>query len=622
MMDLRNRFIITVITIGLALVYIWPNVATRELQIFYIPGISEEQSQQTFEGLKNRINQKYQGEYELSKATIGEEQVISLTGRFIQTALINEVGLFRGIDAERTSLKPLWMEESLKARPFKLGLDLQGGMNLVLQADFEALRQQLEKQFPPEKFAEVEKQIAEAKDEETKADLEGQLNQMKDALNFTEQRMRLDTEGALEIIRSRIDSTGVSEPLIRLQGYDRIEISLPGVSSPQQAKKVISSTARVAYQLAEPSGPNGEAGGYSKLANESFEEFVALESDLQKRAFIQNLEKQIKLPSDFGIYTYYSKLRNEDNQMVLMPSYFMVLQNEVSLSGESMSRSVYANFDSEAMQHTVEFELTSEGRDKFAQITRENTGRQLAILIDGKIRSAPSINEPITGGRARISGSFSQQEAKDLALIIKEGALPVPINIVEERTIGPSLGKQSIELGVKAIAIGTVLVILFMLGYYLLAGLLANIALALNLLFLAGIFALMDFTITLPGLAGIVLTLGMAVDANVIIFERIKEELAAGKKIKVAVANGFERATYTILDANITTMIAAIVLSSKLGAGPIKGFGVTLFAGILTSLYATLYVSKSLVYYLVFNLNLEKFPIQLFSSKSKQVEAA
>ena len=161
-----------------------------------------------------------------------------------------------------------------------------------------------------------------------------------------------------------------------------------------------------------------------------------------------------------------------------------------------------------------------------------------------------------------------------------------------------------------------------MLSYYLLAGVLANIALALNLFFLAGIFALMDFTITLPGLAGIVLTLGMAVDANVIIFERIKEELAAGKKIKVAVANGFERATYTILDANITTMIAAIVLSSKLGAGPIKGFGVTLFAGILTSLYSTLYVSKSLVYFLVFNLNLEKFPIQLFSSKSKRMEAA
>jgi preprotein translocase subunit SecD len=621
-MYLRNRFIITTITIILALIYIWPNIAQRDLQIFYVPNFSAEQSKKTFEGLKKRINEKYPNEYHLLQAEINDEQIILLKGRFIQTALINEIGLFRGIDAERTSLKTLWMEESLKARPFKLGLDLQGGMNLVLQADFEALRQQLEKQFPPEKFAEIEKQLSEAKDEETKANLEGQLNQMKDALNFTEQRMRLDTEGALEIIRSRIDSTGVSEPLIRLQGYDRIEINLPGVSSPQQAKKVVSSTARVAYQLAEPSGPNGEAGEYSKLANQSFDQFVSLGSDLQKRAFIRNLEQELKLPSSFGIYTYYSKLRNEDNQLALLPSYFMVLKNEVSLSGESMSRSVYANFDSEAMQHTVEFELTSEGREKFAQITRENTGKQLAILIDGKIRSAPSINEPITGGRARISGSFSQQEAKDLALIIKEGALPVPINIVEERTIGPSLGKQSIELGVKAIVIGMVLVILFMLSYYLLAGVLANIALALNLFFLAGIFALMDFTITLPGLAGIVLTLGMAVDANVIIFERIKEELAAGKKIKVAVANGFERATYTILDANITTMIAAIVLSSKLGAGPIKGFGVTLFAGILTSLYSTLYVSKSLVYFLVFNLNLEKFPIQLFSSKSKRMEAA
>lgn len=620
-MNLKNRFFITIFTIIIAIIYIWPNFAHRELQIFFAPSLAAEQKEQVFESLKSRINDKYGADYLVKQATFAEETGLTLEGRFIQTALINEVGLFPGIDSERTSLKPLWMEESLKARPFKLGLDLQGGMNLVLQADFEALKKQLEKQFPPEKFEELKAQIEKESDEVKKADLEAQLAQMEDALSFTEQRKKLDTEGALEIIRSRIDSTGVSEPLIRLQGIDRIEISLPGVSSPQQAKKVVSSTARVAYQLAEPSGPGGASGPFSMLANQQFDAYAELNSDLQRDDFIRRLEREIKLPTALGIYPYYSKIRNEDNQAVLVPTYFMVLENEVSLSGESMSRSVYANFDSEALQHTVEFELTNEGRKKFADITRANTGRQLAILIDGRIRSAPSINEPITGGRARISGSFSQQEAKDLALIIKEGALPVPINIVEERTIGPSLGKQSIEQGVDAILFGMVLVVIFMLGYYLLAGVLANIALILNLLFLAGIFALMDFTITLPGLAGIVLTLGMAVDANVIIFERIKEELAAGKKIKVAVANGFERATYTILDANITTMIAAIVLSSKLGAGPIKGFGVTLFAGILTSLYSTLYVSKSLVYFIVYNLNLEKFPISLWPKGSKTAEA-
>lgn len=595
---------------------VYPNFAKREIEVYFLEELSYDEQKQRGEELKNYLEKNYPGRYQVNwqeKERFtgeGKEFLLIIEGSFIQTAFLNELARQKGVDVSRLALKPLWVEKHLKARPFKLGLDLQGGMNLVLEGDFQKLREELEKQYPPEEVQKWKDELAKETDSEKKKELEAKIQQAESALDFSDERKRLDTEGALEIIRARIDKTGVSEPLLRLQGSDKIEISLPGVASPEQAKKIISSTARVEYRLAEPA-TGSQWGPYTELANKRFEEYKNLKTDFQREEFIKRLEKEIKLPKEYGIFVYMERRDVAENRSRagLEPRYFMVLERQVALSGDMMSRNVYATFDPETLQNTVEFELTARGREVFAEVTTKNRGRLLAILIDGIIRSAPRINEPITGGRARITGSFTPEEAKDLALIIREGALPVPMKIVEERSIGPTLGSESIKLGFRAILVGFFLVVLYMAFYYHTAGIIANLALLLNLLFMAGIFSLMDFTITLPGLAGVVLTLGMAVDANVIIYERLREELSRGHSLKKAVDAAFERATMTIIDSNLTTLISAVILSSKLGVGPIKGFGVTLFVGIVTTLFTALYVTKTLFYWLVYDVNVRKISL-------------
>ncbi|MDW8305701.1 MAG: protein translocase subunit SecD [Leptospiraceae bacterium] len=601
---------------GVSLVFVWPNFATRHIEVYFLEELSQQEQEKKAQALIAYLAEHYPGRFQTElrqkarQSGEGQEIVLSIWGNFIQTAFLNELARQGGVDQARLSLEPLWVERHLKVRPFKLGLDLQGGMNLVLEADFEKLKEQLEKQYPPDDIKKWEEELTKEQNPEKKKELEAKLEEARRALDFSDERKRLDTEGALEIIRARIDRTGVSEPLIRLQGSDKIEIALPGVASPEQAKKIISSTARVEYRLAEPS-QGGELGPYTQAANLRFEEYKQLKTDYQRQEFIKKLEKEIKLPKEYGIYVYMERRDSPENvsRAGLEMRYFMVLENEVALSGDMMSRNVYATFDPESLQNTVEFELTNEGRKRFAEITSKNRGRLLAILIDGVVRSAPRINEPITGGRARITGSFTPQEAKDLALIIREGALPVPMKIVEERSIGPTLGKEAIDTGFKAIIFGFTLVVAYMALYYHLAGIIANVALLLNLLFMAAIFSLMDFTITLPGLAGVVLTLGMAVDANVIIYERLREELARGHSLKKAVDASFERATKTILDSNLTTLISAVILSSKLGVGPIKGFGVTLFVGIITTLFTSLFVTKTVFFWLTYSLNVKSIAV-------------
>jgi preprotein translocase subunit SecD len=239
--------------------------------------------------------------------------------------------------------------------------------------------------------------------------------------------------------------------------------------------------------------------------------------------------------------------------------------------------------------------LNSRGKRLFARLTRENVGRALAIVLDDTIFSAPVIQEPIPGGEARITGSFTPEEAHDLAIVLREGALPAPVSIIENRTVGPSLGHDSITQGIRSILLGGALVVLFMLVYYRLAGLVADIALGLNLLIIMGFLALPNLgaTLTLPGIAGIILTVGMAVDANVLIFERVREELRLGKSVRAAVDAGFQKALMTILDANVTTLIAAVVLF-QFGSGPVKGFAVTLAIGLVASMFTAIFVSRTI----------------------------
>ncbi len=604
-MNIKTRLFFIVVVVIFFTLLVWPNISQREVNVYFLPTLTQEESQDASKNLQEYLQRNYSGRYtwEAGNDQKTGEKMVRILGPFIQAAFLNEMGQRKGVDPERVLLQQLWVERTLKAKPFKLGLDLQGGMNLVLEGDFETMKEALQAKFPAE-YMEKLKQERDSAKEEKRKELDFKIKQIETSLDFSDERKKNDMAGAMEIIRSRIDSTGVSEPLIRLQGNDKIEISLPGVASPQQAKKIISSTAKVEYHLSEP-----DPMPFTRRANEHVAGYKDMESDAQRRMHLKEVAEKISLPQEYGIYVYWEKRKNEDGVVKLAPTRFMVLENEISLSGDDISSNVYANFYPEQMQHVIEFTLTDEGRTKFAEITTKNTGRQLAVVIDEKVRSAPNIREPITGGSAQISGSFTQQEAQDIALIMKEGALPVPIKIAEERSVGPTLGQESIEKGVFAVLLGFLSVAGFMILYYHGAGVVADIALFLNLLFIAGIFALMDFTITLPGLAGIVLTLGMAVDANVIIFERIREELRRGKPLKVALETGFDRATWTVLDSNLTTMIAAVVLASRLGAGPIKGFGVTLFVGIITSLFTSLYITKAILYGIVYGLNLKKFSI-------------
>lgn len=401
-----------------------------------------------------------------------------------------------------------------------LGLDLKGGMHLVLKVETEKL------------------------DENAKSDA---------------------VLRAIEILRNRIDNLGVGETVIQRQGENEILVQLPGITDRESALQMVGRVAQLEFRLVDTDP--------TRLKN-------ALEGVVSKGYILKTIKK-------------------EGNEPVL-------LEDKVVLSGETV-KDARVDFDSSGFgQPYISLAFDAQGSRQFANVTRDNVDRRLAILLDGEVVSAPNINEPILGGNAQISGQFSFEEASILALALRSGALPAPMHVEEERTIGPLLGKDSIASGVNATIIGTVLVLAFMLAYYLLAGVISNIALILNLLFLFGMMGFLNMmlpdaqlTLTLPGIAGIILTLGMAVDANVLINERIREEIENGRPIRAAVNSGFNKALKAIVDSNSTTLIAAFMLF-QFGSGPIKGFAVTLSIGLLISLFTALFVTRT-----IFNVFLE-----------------
>jgi len=350
---------------------------------------------------------------------------------------------------------------------------------------------------------------------------------------------------SIEIVRRRIDDVGTKEPTILQRGEKRILVELPGLKDPERIKNLLGKTAKLNFRLVA----ENEEFGADKLISEIGEEL--------------NVSKRIVM------------------------------------SGENLI-DAQPNFNNQSNQPTVSFTLDRLGAQKFGRTTTDNVGKRLAIVLDGKIVSAPSINEPITSGSGMISGNFSFQEATDLALLLRSGALPTPLSIVEERTVGPDLGEDSIKSGITSLMIGFILVILFMLYKYKVFGLVANLALIANLIMLVGVLTILEATLTLPGIAGIILTVGMAVDANVLIFERIKEELKTEKSIIHAFDIGYSKAKITVLDANITTLIAAVILFA-FGSGPVKGFAITLGIGIVTTLYSAYFVARHLTSMIVLN---------------------
>ena len=347
-------------------------------------------------------------------------------------------------------------------------------------------------------------------------------------------------EHSLEIVRRRIDEVGTKEPTIIRRGSDRILIELPGLDDPNRIKNLLGKTANLTFRLVS----EGE--------------------------------------SDFGSELLFF----EDNVSQLR------IDKRVILSGDNLDNA-RPSFSNETSESVVSFTLDRVGSKRFAKVTSNNVGKRLAIILDNKIVSAPQIREPILGGNGQISGNFNLQSASDLALLLRSGALPAPLNVIEERTVGPDLGEDSIKAGALSLLIGFILVIAYMFFKYRFLGIIADTALIVNLILLLGVLTILEATLTLPGIAGIILTVGMAVDANVLIFERIKEEMKTEKSNIHAFDIGYKRAQTAIFDANITTLISAAILFF-LGSGPVKGFAVTLGIGILTTLFSAYLFARHL----------------------------
>ena len=388
---------------------------------------------------------------------------------------------------------------------------------------------------------------------------------------------------SLEIIRNRIDQFGVAEPVIIRQGADEIVIQLPGIRDPDRAMKLLGDTAQLEFKLvAEGEGVNIE----QLVAN-------AVESGQwsgkwQERDEVRELNRVLagSLPANTAIYFE----RLVDNQTGLESSRPLLLETKVLMTGD-MVKNAQVRIGGTFNEPYVSLDFTSRGGKVFATLTEKNVGRRMAIVLDGVVKSAPVIRERILGGSAQISGSFTHEEASDLAIVLRVGALPAPVDVIQNMTVGSSLGQDSIQKGLTSGIFGALLVLGFMIIYYRLSGVIANFALTLNILFLFSGLAILNATLTLPGIAGIVLSIGMAVDANVLIFERMREEYALGKPVRSSIDGGFGKALWTIVDSQVTTLITALALF-LFGTGPIKGFAVTLSLGIIFNLFTALFCSR------------------------------
>ena len=567
--------------------------------------------------------------------------------------------------------------EQVESRIIRQGLDLKGGMYIVLEADIPKLVENL----APIKDERLEAIIADAKEQsndpskdfftvfeenvkedgiklsryyhEYGASLEDIMTALKDEADDAINRV-------LEILQNRVDQFGVSEPTIQKQGKHRIVVELAGIQDSERARALLQSTALLEFYLVKNVAVTNEiiaqldnalrsdndqstpkekkttekedknTDDQSTTVSELFGETESNVSDSDNDTNLDDIFAEApfsglltSLPGDMGIeekniYAFkklleepevQSKLNNADGQFLLSQEAETASANEAvkfyrlyylekrpELTG-GIVEEAQANLGSlgggSAGQPVVSLTMNSEGSRTWSRVTGANVGERIAIVLDQKVHMAPSIREKIPGGRTQIEGFANINEAKDLAIILRAGALPAPVNIIEERIVGPSLGADSITQGTQAVLIGLVTVLVFMLVYYRLAGTVADFALIWNILLVLAVLASLQATLTLPGIAGLILTVGMSIDANVIIFERIREELRKGKTPKAAIDAGYDRALTTIIDANVTTLIASLVLY-QFGTGPIKGFATVLFWGILISMFTAVFITRTI----------------------------
>ncbi len=487
----------------------------------------------------------------------------------------------------------------------KLGLDLQGGMHIVLGVDtdkaVEARVDNLVNQVRKELSANNVKITFVRKDGSDKisigfAEAKERNNILKiindnypflketagsNDLNIvlgidSNESDRIKTyavDQSIEVVRNRIDQFGVSEPLIQKQGSNQILVQLPGITDPDRAINLIGQTAQLKFYLVDEK-VNPELAMQGKLP---FDDIIMYQKEIEK-----NTGKVI------STIPYVLK-----RDAVLTGEY--LIDAEVRISPQYNEPYVWISFD-------------PTGAKLFEEITGANVGTRLAIVLDDNIYSAPNLREKISGGEAQITGQFTIEEARDLAIVLRAGSLPAPVSIQENRTVGPSLGLDSIKSGVKASIIGLIAIMLFMGIYYRLSGWVANFALILNLVLLLGVLAQFGATLTLPGIAGVMLTLGMAVDANVLIFERIREELRQGRSVLNALEIGYSKAITAIIDSNVTSLIAAVVLF-QFGSGPVKGFAVTLTIGLIASMFTAIFVTRTIFMTFITSRKIKKLSI-------------
>ncbi|MBI4683515.1 MAG: protein translocase subunit SecD [Nitrospirae bacterium] len=510
----------------------------------------------------------------------------------IATATILSVLFFLPSTSAVSSL-PDW----LKNYGITLGLDLQGGVHLVYEVDTEKtvditterMASSLANTFKEKKVdARAEKQgqdvVVSPDNEQVKKIVQEQfpalsIDKQSEGKAFyrinSNEVNRIKTfaiDQALETIRNRVDQFGVAEPTIHRQATNEIVIQLPGVKDTKRAIDLVGKTALLEFKLLDDEAPlAAQLPGTIPPGQE------------------ENILNQYAAQIPEGDEILFGKVRSQETQAEMKTVY--LVKKQTLLTGDFLTEA-RVSIDQRFNEPYVSLSFDATGAKIFEQITANNIKKRLAIILDSNVHSAPAIQDRIAGGNAQITGTFTMDEAKDLAIVLRSGSLPAPLKMLQNVTVGPSLGKDSIDAGIKAGVIGALLVIVFMIVYYKMSGVIADFALVLNIVFLLGALAAFKATLTMPGIAGIILAIGMAVDSNVLMFERMRDELRLGKTPRAAIDSGYDKAFWTIFDSHVTTLITAVVLY-EFGTGPIKGFAVTLGVGVLINLFTALIGTKT-----------------------------
>ncbi|GIX41405.1 MAG: protein translocase subunit SecD [Leptospiraceae bacterium] len=604
----------TIVVLGVLIVsfiLLLPNYDIRKVEIHFLDYYRTKDGEKiviTEDQIKNFLEsedglKRYFPQTKCLESDPIKERKCTIEERFITPTKLNEFtqAFPNLVDNRKTKILPHGVEKfmgflsqtGIKKLSLKLGLDLQGGMRAVFRADYESYLQHLKDKYQPI-ITELEEKLKNEKlSESEKEEIQARIENIKKNFELTEAKKLDLLEEARSIIEKRLSNQNLTEPEIRIQPSSySISVDLPGVSNSAEVLEIIKSTVTVEYRLV-----NDEA--TERLNSPEFLPYIRKLQDIyrQERPDFYEAKKILEevrqkagiTEKDGKIFLYWRKSRT--GQGKYLPYEFRVL-GPVVLDGSDMADAREA-INQNSAWYQINFVLTAEGAEKFAKITRENVGKRLAILWGDRVVSDPVIQGPIVGGSGVITGQFDLKDAREIASVIREGALPLPLEIISVSYIGPTLGLQSIKTGIFAVILGFILVNIFMILYYKVAGIIAVIVLFYNLVLLSALLTLLEFTLTLPGFAGLILTVGMAVDANVIIYERIREELRLGKSTSFSVRAGFEDSFWTILDANITTLIASVILYYT-GDGPIQGFAITLFFGLLTSIFTSLYVARYL----------------------------